>query len=56
MKGRTEVAASIRPCRRVVGRDDRLSGIPNSLQLSRIPEASPTHQRGRRYAYADNCT
>lgn len=56
MKGRIEVAASIRPRHRVVARDDRLPGIPNSLQLLRIPEASLTHQRGRRYAYADNIT
>jgi len=56
MKGRIEGATSIRPRRRVVGRDDRLCGIPNKLQFARIPKASPTHQRGRRYAYADNVT
>lgn len=56
MRGQIEVPASVRPRHRAVGRDDRLSGIPNTLQLWRIPEASPNHQRGRRYAYADNVT
>lgn len=50
MKGRIKVAASIRPCLRTIGCEDRLSGIPNSLQPEMIPVASPNFQWERRYA------